>query len=83
MLSHRILSGAALCGLLLFAGCGTLWAQGATASISGTVADPTGAVVVDAAIQVRNTGTGIVMTAATDGQGRYRVPDLVIGDYEV
>jgi hypothetical protein len=69
--------------LFLISGAGQISAQTQNASISGTVADSTGAVIAEAAVQVRNVGTGIVQTTATDPQGRYRVPDLVIGEYEV
>ncbi len=55
----------------------------ATASIAGTVTDTSGAVIADATVQVRNVGTGITQTALSDNQGRYRLPDLQIGDYEV
>src|SRR5712691_10564516 len=55
----------------------------ATASISGTVTDMSGAAIADAVVQVRNTGTGITQTLASDGQGRFRAPDLAIGVYEV
>ncbi len=60
-----------------------LFAQGATATILGTVADTTGAVVPDVAIQIRNTETGGTQNVTTDAQGRYRVPDLGIGNYAV
>ncbi|PWT97374.1 MAG: hypothetical protein C5B51_31425 [Terriglobia bacterium] len=65
------------------AGISRLAAQGATGSITGTVTDSTGAAIAEGAIQVRNVGTGITQAVSTDGQGRYRVPDLVIGEYEV
>jgi len=55
----------------------------ATATISGIVTDTSGAAVTGAKVDVRNIGTGAVQSAATDGQGRYTVPDLAIGDYEV
>jgi hypothetical protein len=64
-------------------GIARLGAQGATATILGTVTDSSGAAIAEAVIQVRNAGTGITQSASTDGQGRYRVPDLVIGEYEV
>lgn len=60
-----------------------LHGQGATGSILGTVTDASGAAIAEASIQVRNAGTGITQAVATDSQGRYRVPDLVIGEYEV
>lgn len=42
-----------------------LRAQMATADVLGTVTDPTGAVVVDAKVTIRNTGTGVASTEAT------------------
>ena len=64
-------------------GTSSLWAQAVTASILGSVADTSGAAVPDARVQVRNTGTGIAQSVATDSAGRYRVTDLGIGEYEV
>lgn len=69
-------------GLLLGWMAPRLGAQ-ATASIVGTVTDASGAVISDASIQVRNVGTGITQTTVSDAQGRYRVPDLQIGDYDL
>src|SRR5438309_561468 len=72
-----------ICAVIAVLMAARLAAQGATGSILGTVTDSSGAAIAEAAIQVRNIGTGITQTASTDGQGRYRVPDLVIGEYEV
>ena len=58
-------------------------AQGTTATILGTITDPSGAVIADATVQVTNTGTGNVHSVTTDPQGRYSVSNLDIGDYEV
>jgi hypothetical protein len=44
-------------GLLLLGTYG-LWGQGATATMLGTVTDPSGAAIPDASVQVRNVGTG-------------------------
>jgi hypothetical protein len=60
-----------------------IFAQGATATISGIVADASGAAIVGAAIQIKNSGTGIAQAATSDSQGRYRVPELAIGTYNV
>lgn len=60
-----------------------LAAQTSNAVISGTVTDTTGAFIAGAMVQVRNVGTGATQTVTTDAQGRYRVPDLQIGSYEV
>ncbi len=54
-----------------------------TASISGRVTDATGAAVPAAAVTIRNTATSAAQTVNTDEQGRYLVPDLPIGPYEV
>src|SRR5260370_20415244 len=59
-------------------------AQGATrATILGTATDSSGAVIANAAIEVRNVSTGSVQKVATDGQGRYTAADLLVGNYEV
>ena len=77
------LSAFALMGLLLcVAGTGLL-AQVTTATISGTVSDSSGASVPDAMVQVKNTATGITQSTNTDGQGRFTVPSLLVGSYEV
>src|SRR5579883_648235 len=58
-------------------------AQSATATILGTVTDSSGAAVPEAAIQVKNVATGFTQSATSDPQGRFRVPELGVGDYEV
>jgi hypothetical protein len=60
-----------------------LYAQGATATVSGTVTDSSGAAIPEAAISVRNTGTGVTRPLVSDGQGHYNVPDLPIGNYDI
>lgn len=64
-------------------GVARLAAQGTTATILGTVTDSTGAAVPGAAIQVKNVGTGQQQSTQSDTQGRFNVPDLGVGDYEV
>src|SRR2546423_3719637 len=58
-------------------------AQGTNGVISGTVTDPSGAALPGASVQVKNVGTGVIRTVITNEVGRYRVPDLVVGQYEV
>ncbi|HWF07284.1 MAG TPA: TonB-dependent receptor [Bryobacteraceae bacterium] len=55
--------------------------QGATASITGTVTDPSGLVVAGVAIEARNTETGAVYQAASTSAGNYTVPGLPVGTY--
>jgi len=69
---------------LLVGWSGMLHAQGAgNASVLGTITDSAGAVIPNASVQVKNTGTGRVQELPTDGQGRYRFADLPIGVYDV
>jgi hypothetical protein len=58
-------------------------AQGATAAILGTVTDMSGAAIPEASVQVRNVGTGTSQSTVSDAQGRFNLPDLVVGGYEV
>ena len=60
-----------------------LAAQGSTATILGNVADASGGAIAEAAVSVKNVGTGVTQSTVTDTQGRYVVPNLEIGDYEV
>ena len=60
-----------------------LQAQVNTAVLSGTALDPTGAVVQGAKIEAKNTGTGVSYVRTTDGAGRYSIPELQIGTYDV
>jgi hypothetical protein len=88
MSRNSFCSGVARFAIVLFAlligFSGMLHAQGAgNATVLGTVTDPGGAVIPAAAVQVKNTGTGRVQDTQTDEQGRYTLPDLPIGSYEV
>ncbi|HWF08900.1 MAG TPA: carboxypeptidase regulatory-like domain-containing protein [Bryobacteraceae bacterium] len=70
-------------GLFAFLHPRQLPGQAATATITGTVTDSTGAALPDAAISAKNTGTGVIRNTTSDGQGRYTLPDLAIGQYDV
>ena len=54
-----------------------------SASISGTITDPSGAAVSAASVTVTNAETGEVRTTTTDSGGRYDVISLPIGQYQV
>jgi hypothetical protein len=58
------------------------WGQ-STASLSGTVTDPSGAVVPNAQVTVQSLGTGVSRVVSTDSAGLYAVPSLQPGDYKV
>lgn len=51
--------------------------------LTGTVADPSGAVVANAQVLCRNSQTGLTSTRVTNAAGLFRFPDLPIGEYEL
>ena len=59
------------------------YGQGATATIFGTVTDPSGAVVPGAQVTVTNSATGAVRTTETSDLGNYSLTSLVPGKYDV
>src|ERR1044071_1261445 len=58
-------------------------AQNPTGAIRGTVTDPQGAVVTNAAVTVTNKTTGVVRKTNTGNDGIYAVENLLPGEYEV
>jgi len=60
-----------------------LCGQAATATITGTVTDTSGAAVPGATVNAKNNGTGLTRSTMSDAQGRYNLPDLAIGDYDL
>src|SRR5438094_2549410 len=58
-------------------------AQTVGASLQGVVVDPTGAALANADVVVINVATGAVWELKTDATGRYRVPVLQPGEYEI
>src|ERR1051325_7377995 len=72
-----------LVSLCLLASAALVLAQSDRGTITGTVADPAGAVVANAPIQARNTETGAVFQAASSDTGNYTLPQLPTGNYEI
>jgi len=68
--------------LLSFISCADLWAQ-ATAQISGTVTDPSGAVLPGAEVTATQTETGVVRTTLSNETGSYILPNLPLGPYRL
>jgi hypothetical protein len=68
--------------LALVTGFATAYAQ-STATLSGTVTDPSGAVVPQAQVTVHGLSTGVDRTAVSDPGGSYAVPSLQPGNYSV
>ena len=63
--------------------CGLSWAQETTATISGVVTDASGGIIPGVSIEATNLDTGIGRTATTDDEGRYQLPNLSVGNYQV
>ncbi|MGH9683290.1 MAG: TonB-dependent receptor [Candidatus Acidiferrales bacterium] len=60
----------------------SLHAQVVGGTISGTVADSSGAVVANATVSLKNLATGVSTTTTTNAQGIYSAPNLLPGNYE-
>src|SRR2546425_2212353 len=63
-------------------GCLYVWAQ-ATAQISGTIRDQSGAVLPGVEVTATQTGTGIARSVVTNETGSYILPNLAIGPYRL
>lgn len=68
---------------LLCFGLAAAWGQISTGTIVGVVEDSTGAVVPNAEITLRQTGTGETRHTRTTGSGEFHVPFLQVGQYTV
>ncbi len=62
---------------------GQTFAQVATGDVTGRVLDATGAVVPNATLTARNTGTGLARTATSNEEGEYTITQLPPGNYEI
>ncbi len=61
----------------------TLYGQAGTGAITGTVTDPTGAVIGNASIEVKSTDTNVLYPTVSTETGAYSVPRLPPGPYSV
>jgi hypothetical protein len=69
--------------LALLCGANAAWAQDVTATVTGTVTDPSGAAVAGATVTVKSVERGVTFTAVTNDVGLYRVSQLPVGNYEL
>ncbi|MGB7284790.1 MAG: TonB-dependent receptor [Candidatus Acidiferrum sp.] len=69
--------------ILISLGARSVLAQDVTASIYGTVTDPSGAAIADATVTAKSVERGISYTAVTDSGGLYRISQLPVGNYEL
>jgi hypothetical protein len=69
--------------ILISSGAQGVLAQDVTASIYGTVTDPTGAAIAGANVTAKSVERGVTYTAVTNETGLYRLSQLPVGDYEL
>jgi hypothetical protein len=88
-LCHRLSPSLSfLLGILLFplaavCPCNFAEAQATNAQISGKVVDSTGAIISNATIEVKNTGTGLNRSISSSTTGEYVIPSLPSGTYSL
>lgn len=73
----KVLPGMALCLALAASG----WAQTVNATLTGSVTDPSGAVIPGASVTATNVATGVATKTKTDGGGNYIFPSLAPATY--
>ena len=77
----RVVAAFAFCVLAVLSAA-SAWAS-VGGSIAGTVKDPSGRVIADAGVTVRETSTGLSHQTHTDTRGHYSFPVLPVGHYEL
>src|SRR5579862_8003647 len=79
-LRQILATGICLCA---FSGASMLGAQQSMATLSGTISADAGRPVANARVSVKNDSTGVSAETQSDSLGKYRVGNLVPGDYVV
>jgi Carboxypeptidase regulatory-like domain len=79
---RRLLSSLSILTVISIFVCSRAGAQ-ETSSITGTVTDPSGAVVPAAKVTVVQTETGTRQSSVTNGDGLYQIPGLSVGHYDL
>jgi hypothetical protein len=57
--------------------------SGNSTSVTGTVLDPSGAVIPNATVEIRNPVSGFERTTTTDNAGRFAIPNVPFNPYHV
>ena len=79
---HRLVAASLF--LCLFGVAGFLKAQASNAvSVSGTVKDPSGAVIPSATVTIYNPVSGFTRTASTDANGSFTIPNVPFNPYHM
>ena len=82
---HTIMQKSRMAGLITFVLFSAAWltAQTTTATLSGVVHDPTGAVLPQVKITLKNSARGTTRSTVTDNEGRYNLSNVEPGTYEL
>jgi hypothetical protein len=83
MSTGKLLSAVLLSFLLALAATPIAWGQEVTASIVGTITDPSGAPINGASVIATDTDRGTVWSAKTNETGAYNITRLPVGNYSV
>src|SRR6266699_5327718 len=81
MVKRLIFSFAVLCCLILLASGLSLRAQGIFATLTGTVTDPSGSVVADAKVVLKDAVSGSARDTVTNSEGYYTFSSVPVGTY--
>jgi hypothetical protein len=74
---------ALIAAAIVYLACAPALAQVTSGTIFGTVKDPTGAVVNDAAVTISNPATGLTRHVTTSADGAFVAPNLLPGTYTI
>ncbi|HWP99427.1 MAG TPA: carboxypeptidase-like regulatory domain-containing protein [Vicinamibacterales bacterium] len=80
---RSLLARVGVCAALALLTAAPVWAQSGTASLTGRVTDPQGAVIPGATVTVTHRATGAARTTVTNESGVYQLSSLPPGMYEV
>ncbi len=72
-----------LLSVVLLLGSASILGQDFRGTIAGTITDPNGAVVPNATVRVKNSGTNTTITVTSNDEGGYIVPLLLPGNYVI
>lgn len=73
-----------IAGLILILGLPVFaWAQSVNSSISGTVTDPSGAIIPGVELSLKSVATSTMTKFTTGSDGLYSFPNLQLGEYEI
>ena len=74
---------AVMAAAVVLSGTANAQAGGSSASINGTVVDPSGAVVANATVEIHQAVSGYDRTTTTDNEGKFNFPNVPFNPYQM